>query len=174
MPPVVSPGSRHPPPPQKRMAARCGRETFPRMSLWTEYNYIYPGSPRPFKERGFGGDLSLAWTPVCTWSFDHWRWKCSRTCTPLGAQKVRCSQHGKYRSSFWGSRGSIMWSKLPDVFCQPCPHRTIWKLRVMEVQKTLENIWKNMFLSYWFKISFVTTKPFFTCHAVVSAKNWTP
>jgi hypothetical protein len=44
----------------------------------------------------------------------------------------------------------------------------------MEVQKTLENIWKNMFLSYWFKISFVTTKPFFTCHAVVSAKNWTP
>ena len=110
MPPVVSPGSRHPPPPQKRMAARCGRETFPRMSLWTEYNYIYPGSPRPFKERGFGGDLSLAWTPVCTWSFDHWRWKCSRTCTPLGAQKVRCSQHGKYQSSFGGSRGRILWT----------------------------------------------------------------
>jgi hypothetical protein len=92
------------------MAARCGRETFPRMSLWTEYNYIYPGSPRPFKERGFGGDLSLAWTPVCTWSFDHWRWKCSRTCTPLGAQKVRCSQHGKYQSSFGGSRGRILWT----------------------------------------------------------------
>ena len=72
---------------------------------------ICPGSPRPFNQRGFGGDFSLAWTPfVCTWSFDHWRWKGSRTCTPLGAQKVRCSQHGKHQSSFGGSRGRILWT----------------------------------------------------------------